>query len=232
MNTRKLIFIIVTGIAVLFIIALFVIFSFGKPSTITPQPVAPTSAVFNPTQGLALISTTPINQSTQVPVNSTITMTFNKTVEGSSPTIQIFPSAPFSFSVANTTLTITPTSTLSPSTNYTVSTTLEGKSFFVLFTTAGSTPTPGPNTRDVNRVQKDTNTTKEAQPDTFLSNLTPYSDGNFSVTSDFSQTLGQFQFTVVSTSGTTVPAQTAFTEWAKKQGLNDEQIARVGVVYK
>lgn len=232
MNTRKLIFIIVAGIAVLFIVALFVVFSFGKPSTDTPQPPAPTGAVFNPTQGLTLISTTPINQSIQIPVISTITMTFNKAVEESSPTIQIFPSAPFSFSVASAILTITPNSPLSPSTNYTVTTTLEGKSFFVLFTTAGSAPTPGPNTRDENQVQKDTNATKELQPDTFLSNLTPYTDVNFSVTSDFSQTLGQFQFTVVSTSGATVPAQTAFTEWAKKQGLNDEQIERVSVVYK
>jgi hypothetical protein len=74
---------------------------------------------------------------------------------------------------------------------------------------------------DPAEIEKEQNYYKDARPDIYLSNLTPFADEQFSVTANLEED-GLMLFTITSKNGSGADAQNAFFQWAQAQGLSPE----------
>lgn len=175
---------------------------------------------------IELVSSNPIEKTTNVPLSIQPTFSFNTDLETLNPKVSINPITPITFSFVGKSITIEPQSPLSPATNYIITVQVGGQNFFISFTTAGGTPTLGPDTRPVDTIDEEQELLKNSRPDVFLSNSTPFSNAELNVTSNFiTAPTGHFLFTVKGT-----PA--LFSTWAKSKGLSDSQVASLDVVYQ
>lgn len=233
MNTRKIIFIASAGIVILIVIILFIMLSLRKSvnneadqPTITPFPTT-NDALRGP---LKLVSANPANDSINAPLNTKPTMAFNMSITDFSPEVTISPTTPIVFTISGNSIVINPQENFKPATKYTLTASVGGQTFFTTFTTVGGTPTLAPDTRPVDIIDEEQTQLRNNRPDIYLSNYTPFTDSDMSITSSFQTTpTGHFRFTVEKLSNT-IP-QTAFSNWAKSKGLSDAQISGLDVVY-
>lgn len=236
MNLKIIIFSAVTGLVVITIIVLFFLFSIKTPSTPSngeiPNNPLPTSSSTQPSLiGLKLTNSTPTNGAKSVPTNSPIAFFFSQDVQILSTTASILPDTQFTLTTNQNAVSINPTTTLLPSTNYTVTVSVEKQTFFVSFTTVGPTPTIGSSTLPSGAAESDNNYLKAHRPDIYLSNYTPFSDINFSVSTNYSTSLDRFVF-LVTLKNKSLDSRSLFVQWAKSKGLDDTQINTLNVSYK
>lgn len=215
------------GVIIIIIVAMFFVLSLlggsqNTPPTTTVSPT-PQSIYKGP---IELISSNPSEKATDVPLSIKPTFSFNTELETLNPQISISPNVPNTFSFTGKTITINPQSSLTPATNYVITVSMGNQNFFTSFTTTGGSPTLGPDTRPVDIIDEEQEVLKNSRPDVYLSNSTPFSNTDISVTSSFiSAPTGHFLFTVKGT-------QAQFTTWAKSKGLSDLQITSLDVIYQ
>lgn len=230
---KKIVFLI-GGIAILtFIFLLLLISSFffssGKSSVnnvTTPTPIT-TNQNTNP---LSILTTDPLNNQTNVPINQIITITFNKNVLSGNITFTIQPSAQYVGNIVNNQYVVNLTSNLLPNTQYTYTIHVHDRNLGVYtFTTAGSQS--GITNDNAAQTIKDWSRTNK--PDMFLYNQTPYSTSDFSVSKDISQTAPYNAFFTVSLLGTDKNSgKQAFLQWLTSLGLTDQQIQNLDIRYQ
>jgi hypothetical protein len=226
-------------IGIPFLVFLFSLFTNGNKKQ-TPQPIPQKGIIVNtqyPDQQYTIVSTNPSQGQTNVARTQPITLTFNQTVE-TIPHFSLLPSVQYSMVARGNTVTITPTNSFEVGQMYSLVVTLprptQGNDtlYQLVFTIAGPTPTLAPDTTDQNLFKNDDESTKNARPDVFLSNYTPYTSSTFSVASDYkTDPTGHFFFTVT-IHGDQNSGRADLTNWMKSLGLTDSQIQSLDITYQ
>lgn len=202
------------------------------------EPVGPGTTPTNtpiPTQALSVVSTTPADGAKNIILNQQITIIFNRVFTQDEISFSIAPPISTSQQIKNNQLLVTPQQNFQQGTLYTyalkyASETTLPKTYS--FTTVGPTQPYLPDTRPSGAAEQNNAFLIQNHPDVFLSNQTPYSASNFSVSSDFTQTpTGHFHFTV-SLIGNSQDAKNAFIQWALSLGLTNEQIQQLDITYQ
>lgn len=253
-NRRAVLLLGLYAIVALFIISviLYILLNNARkgssenPSIVTPTlipnytppptypPVQPSDTTIH--KHLAVISTSPINNQKNVPVTlSNITITFDQTVAVSDVPLSIAPSLPYAISSKNNSIIITPKSQLLPGITYFIFLRLYNSPdqitpFSLSFTTEGITPTPLP--ADNFNVQDDFSQQRQAAPDVFLSNYTPHSGSDFSISSTYNLQIHHYQFTVALTGSDQNQAKQDFITWLKSLQFTDQQIQALDITYQ
>ncbi|MBI4129907.1 Ig-like domain-containing protein [Candidatus Roizmanbacteria bacterium] len=156
-----------------------------------------TPAVLTPTPSrdeYFVVSTTPVDNATDVPLNQAITVVFNKPLPRDAVKFDIFPETEVSVSMTGTVLTATPATPLQPGTSYRYGITYDESLGIVQslfqFTALGPTPTSPPDTRDVKLLEEIERDNLEHYPDIYLANKTPYATDIFAITSYYVEAEG------------------------------------------
>lgn len=230
MNKKVIIIAIITLIVITLTLSLIVSF-FNQTQKPQPQPLQPTIPdSISIKDSIQLVSSVPQNNTTNVPVTVMPSLMFNASLEGKSPQVIISPPTVFTFTFSSDSLVINPQTNLLPATNYTITTTVDNQTFFLVFTTSGGSPTIFGDTRPIDIIDEEQEILKSTHPDIFLSNATPYSNNSISVISRFVDVpTGHFQFIVTSKNNSN--PQAAFNVWAQEQGLTINQIDALDLVY-
>lgn len=238
------------------IIAVFVIFiaiknfASNKPTenssfsaTITPYSTASPNlsqapgSTTDPLYGVSVTNTYPQNNQMNIPVNSQLTIALNKQIARENIHYSIAPDITSSFTLNGNTITIQPNQ-LQPGTLYFVSLQLsrltDGSSrvFSYSFTTAGTTSTPIPPVNETLAPQAENSYQLQNDPDIYLSNHTPYSGSDFSISSSYNLQLHHFQFTVQLTGSDKTQSKNDFISWAQSLGLTSTQIQGLDITYQ
>lgn len=218
---RTKLFLIAAGISIVLIVLLTV--------TIT--------AIFSPKSStISIVSTTPEDNSKNIPSNSEIVITFNKEPKGGDVRFNTNPRIEGSTEIRGKNYVFIPSSPLPQSTFYVITLGLldrkpTGVHAFV-FQTEGPDPNFPSTEEPPNFVEDTENYQKENYPDVFLANKTPYKNDSFSVSSAFAKTPKEhFYFTVI-LKGEETKSKNEFLDWLKSQGLTDTQISTLDIRYQ
>lgn len=211
--------------------------NFLFPSSVTPTPVEGKDISNNPNSPLTVVSTNPQDKSLNAPLNSSITIIFNRTPKPNEFRFSSTPEIPGEFEIQGKKLTLKPLSPLLLSTTYSVVLGLlrgsEIKVYSFVFNSLGPTPTPPPDTRPIELITQVENYQRENNPDVFLSNETPYSNSSFSISSAYTKTpSGHFFFSVSLKGANKDTSRSALITWIKSKGLSDSQIQNLDIRYK
>lgn len=206
---------------------------FGAP-TPTPFPSNNSSS----TQGvLTVISTSPSNNSVNVPLDSTISVFFNQSVKPTDFEFSSVPQIPGPFTIQSNKLILTPNTPLLSSTKYVavvlIKTPGKTKVNSFTFTTFGPSPTPFQIQSDPSAENSSQQYELQNYPDAFLRNHTPYSSSSFSVTSEYTNIpSGHFFFSVTLKGANKDTSKSSLITWIKSKGLTDSQIQNLDIRYK
>ncbi len=243
---RKKILLTIGGIVLLVIIYLFTSPKSSQKSpfpSFNPTPTSigfptgsigqntPTPSVTISQEPLSILGVTPPDQTTNVPVNTAITIGFSRNFSANEITFSIGPNVSYTSKISGSTLTITPNLPLLPGATYQYVIQFSDGSFSqkYSFTTAGQNDNSNnPNYDNTNTLQNDWY--KSFKPDVFLANKTPYQGSDFSVTYDFTDIPNEHYFFIVTTSSN--QGQQDFLSWLKSLGLTDNQIQQLEIHYQ
>jgi hypothetical protein len=198
-------------------------------SQTTPLPTFPPSE-------FSFISVSPLDGANNVPLQPTITITFNKPISRSNVDFSIAPSVDVSQNINGSTLTITPKSALSPGTLYTYivkfpKSNTSTPTFH--FTTTGPTQEFLPDTKPEGLFDQEKKNELENAPDIYVTNLLPYSTATFSAESDYiDNPPSHFRITVTLLSDNKDSAKQEFIAWLKSNNLDDSKINKLDIQYK
>lgn len=239
----KRIIIFGTFVLILFIITILIIFIKPKPSVINDQNLimsTPTGKyqnqeIFTPSKPqFKLLEVNPSPGSRDIDVSTVITFKFDKTLGSAKISADSVPNVLFQVEKNNNVVTISPKEALKSSTPYTfvVQIISNGKTelFDTDFYTIGPSlsPTPTVQPYDITNFLEQQ---KQDNPDVYLSNKVPFSNSYFSVDSTFvSSPTGHFQFKVTLKRDRDVAKQ-QFLSWVASQGLGQEQISKLDIIY-
>lgn len=204
----------------------------------SPGPFSPTpTQIINPPQhgplGITIQNTKPPNNSTNVDPNQNIVLTLNKPATLDQIAINISPNIPYTPSIQENNVFITPQTPLQPGTTYVYMVKYADGTISdrYSFTTAGQQVSPAVSPAPVDNTQEmELEWQRVHQPDLFLSNKTPYQTQDFSVTNDYTTTPAEhFYFTVTAK---TPNGKQAFLDWLKSLNLSDTQMQQLDIRYQ
>ena len=185
----------------------------------------------NTGQNLFVTTTNPRDGETNVSVNKTLTITFNRTLALDEAIFDMIPQTAVTKRVSGNQLFISPVKKLQSKTMYIFSVLYSkgGSSRVFTFVTEGEGPVKiyAPDQSSKNTAD---NYDREHNPDLFLRNQIPYYESKFSITGDFSTQTGYYFFKV-QLSGDKDQAKQTFITWLHKLGLKDDQIAKLDITY-
>lgn len=200
----------------------------------TPTPISGGRALpkINTSNPISVIATDPEDNTSNIPVDKVIHITFNRPIDPQEVVFHANPPFAFAQSSADTILTIKPESSLQQATSY---------SFFVSFLSfppsvsySFTTTSPNPS---VTPVQGDTVPQHENQQskitdtDVFLSNYTPYETADFRVESALTPYPTDHFFFNVTLNKNNPSAKQLFVSWLHSLSLTDTQIASLDIRY-
>lgn len=185
---------------------------------------------------LIVISSTPTDQAKNIPLDSQIAITFNKTPKKAQVRFTIQPKAEGEVEISNNTYIFKPNSQLSKSTSYLVTLGLldqkpTGVHAFIFQTEGPELDIPS--TREAEDFeQKQLDFQRENSPDVFLVNKVPYSEAGFSITSSFTESPTQhFYFNVTLKGSDKNQSKESFQGWLGSLGLTSSQIDKLDIRY-
>ena len=176
-----------------------------------------------------IINAQPQDAGKDVPINTPIIITFNQIISPNNTQVTVVPNTPISVNIQANILTITPSSDLTPATTYTFLIRYDPNrpAYIYSFRTIGA-----PSDTFVFPHQEEDQKDIRLAPDVYVSNKTPYSTNDFSVTADISQTTGNFNFTVTLTGPDKNQDQQDFLNWVRSLGLTEAQINTLEITYQ
>lgn len=184
---------------------------------------------------LYVTSTYPVTKSNNIPVSSSIVLTFIRSPQPNEFEFSINPPAPFNQLIDQTKVTIKPRSPLLPGTTYTFTVKMLNQAQLpqsYWFTTAGPTTPYLPNTKPSGAANEENNFQLQNHPDVYLSNNTPFTTVDFSITSAYqAQPTGHFAFTVMLKGSDLNTAKIKANNWMRSLGLSDSQIQTLDITY-
>lgn len=185
------------------------------------------------TASLFVTAVFPPDKTIHAPLNQQILLTFNKAFTKDRVQFFVKPAFQFSTSIEGNSLRIIPQQQLTEGTTYqfSVNITNDLPSPVFHFTTVG-TIQPAQQDTFVNNAQESDKTIQTTHPDIFLSNKTPFSSSDFSVSSDFTDTPTSHFFFTVSLEGNQSISKQDFLSWVRQQGLTDQQISSLDIRYQ
>lgn len=224
---------VVTSLITIFTIPLLL---FAASFFLSPKNPSKKIAPSPSTQGtLTVLKTSPSLNQKGVPASQVISIEFNKTLLLSDISIIFSPQTQYGTSINGTILSLSPSLSLSRSTNYVVtisSSDHKNLIYSLIFSTEGPIPTLI-DTRPSEEPQKTDELLKKDRPDAFLSNKMPYKTAEFGVVYSFkSSPTGHFAFTVTLTGENKDIAKTMFVNWVKSFGITDAQIDQLDITYR
>lgn len=181
---------------------------------------------------LEVVAVAPVDEAQKVPLDAKIGITFNQPDDQNDAEFSIHPSIRYDIAWEGNTMIVTLTENYAPGTLYTYiikyqSRDLPSKTYS--FTTIGRIA-PASDTQPEGAAEAENAFQRVNHPDVYLSNNVPYSSGTFSVASEFvTSPEGHFQFTVTSLQST---GKEDFIAWLKTLLLDDDQIAKLDVIYQ
>ncbi|MBI4137197.1 Ig-like domain-containing protein [Candidatus Roizmanbacteria bacterium] len=218
------------GILIILIVSLVLRGSYEDPS-ISPTPTLPPDV-----DQLRVISTVPQDESENIPVSQQVVVTFNEQIELSDFTILISPDTPFTTSIQDSVLTISPNPSWEESMAYRI--TIRYPEFKKLpdtmgFITEGEGNITFPDTApDPTSIAESEQFVLKERPDIFLKNKTPYAEESFSIISDYDAEMQKFVFLVEIPEGVAESEGRAATEeWMESQGLTPSVINSLSIEY-
>ncbi len=240
MNKNQIIITLTVFLVTLIILYMFISHALlsNKSSTITP-----TSALISPTgirplaQNLYVVSTNPANGGTDIPLDTSINVEFNKIVSPTTVIFSLSPPVSFQQSFNDKQVIIQPNKYLTPGTLYIYSIDFPDVRNFpqvFSFTTLGPTPTlPTSNSYPQGMEQEFDTKSRQERPDVYLANHTPYETGDFSIKYEFkTQPKQHFAFNVVLKNPDKNKARSQFIQWLYSLQLTDPQIQSLDITYE
>jgi len=232
---RKKIFVVIVVIFIILLSIVLTVLPVRKPTPNnsqqipTPTPIFPGSTNTTP---LRVISTNPIDGTTQIASNQPISISFNNTIATEDLLISSIPPVSFTQEVQKNTLILTPQQPYEDNILYTL--TLEdAHSHQVLLSlhfSSGNSPTAIP-MQDTN-IQTDVDTFDKANhPDVFVANNTPYTANNFSVSASYVDGSPFGHYGVYVSLKTPVGKQD-FLSWLHSLGITDSQTESLDIHYQ
>ncbi len=230
MKDKKFIILIISVIVaiplLLFLLSQTYTRSFKK-TTILPTPA--------PSQAPAIKASIQNNQ-INVPLDGVMFVDFGRPIQASEFAVTYLPVTNFSTQASGTKLIITPSTSLKPSTRYsiTVSTSDRKKLLVALvFTSLGPTPTFAPDTRPSGEPQRTDELLRQNHPDNLIANHLPYATSDFKAAYTYKTApTGHFAFTVTALGTNRDTSKTAFIVWVKSFGITDAQIGQLDITYQ
>ena len=226
-------------LVILFIILgiVFLVFTlFGKKDE-PPPDTMPTPTTIQ-TNTVKLDSSVPLNNATNVPRNQEIVLTFSQSVTDQDIKILVGPDTGQAVLFRGKTVIIRPIPLWEEGTPYRISIQYADLSRIpdgINFTVAGiapeSLPDTGPNPT---AIKESEDLQREARPDVYLSNYTPYETDSFSITSEYKTSpTGHFAFIVIvknNASESTIRNEVA--AWAASHGITETQFNSLDISYQ
>ncbi len=208
----------------------------NQPSitSVTYPPVQPSSTSVN--KVLNIISTTPSQNEKNIPTNlGNIKLSFDQPVSVGDVPLSISPNLQYSITANDNSIIITPQSSLIPGITYSVVLRLYtiqgGINLYTLnFTTTGSTPTPMPT--DSFNQQQDNNAQRQMAPDVYLSNYTPYTGSDFTISSSYNLSVHHYQFAVSLSGNNQTQDKQDFVNWLHSLQFTDSEIQSLDITYQ
>ena len=206
--------------------------SLVPPPTYPPVPTNDTAIH----KELSVVSTSPTNNQTAVPVSlNNIILTFDQDVSVPDVPLAISPTIHYSINSEGKSIIITPQEQLDPGTTYSVVLRLykaggQINYYSLNFSVIGPTLTPMPT--DSFNQQQENDQQRQAAPDVYLSNYTPYSGSDFSISSNYNLPLHHYQFAVTLSGSDQTQAKQDFLSWLKTLGYTDQEIQSLDITYQ
>ena len=221
---KKIILVIVGILAILLVLFVFGLESIknNQSSLVVPTPIQVTPAIKN---GVSIVSTNPKDLATDISLDHSISVTFNKPISPKEIAVQIIPSSKFSTGGAGSSLIITHEKLL-PNVRYTIFLTPQNQlPLSFSFSTVQDTSQSGIDVGAATELEL----TRKLHPDSYVAGGTPYTQGAFSITSTYVDQPPHYAFTVHAPG---IPARNDFILWLKSLGLTDAQISTLDITYQ
>lgn len=213
------------------------------PTTTYPTPTSvpvstqPTSDK-NLSDSISVTGTFPTDNSINIPLETTITINFNKQPSINDIKVFVTPSLNYSSSITGSSIIITPKTPLLAGTKYVIlveykPNTYLSKTFDFSFITIGPTPTEIPTPTEKSAIDAENDYYKQHSPDVFLKNQTPFSNNDFTIISPGYKTTPVFHYYfTVTLKGDKDTSKASFINWLKSLGLTDQQIQGLDITYQ
>ena len=239
-NNMKRYLYLILGLFILFIVIIpfSVSFIFKTPlqkvifyTFPTPTPIAPPSETLKYVAP-SVISTSPTNGQTNVPVNTPITIIFNRPVSADELTFWVGPNISATTSISGNTLTATLSTVLDQGTTYGYNIKFKNGSAAksVYFTTEGTGPASNTLYDPVRELQSSQD--KQLHPDIYISNEMPYTGDLFHVSYSYTASPNShIYFSVLLYGNNQNAAKQDFVSWVKSLGITDQQINTMDIRY-
>ena len=193
--------------------------SSGQTTKPTPPPV------------LTIISSTPANQASNVPLATNISFTLSQSPTTDQIHADIVPSVPFTLSQTGNQYQMTLSQPLQANTTYYVFVGSQNQVTYnsFAFSTIQDSTQPFPDNHNILRSE----TNKNKYPDAYLMDHAPHTESAFSLTGQLVESPQEhFAFSVASPQHDSVSAREAFNTWALSLGLNQSQIDSLDITYQ
>jgi hypothetical protein len=174
----------------------------------------------------------PLDQSQNVSLNTEVVITFSKNVFEKDFSFWIAPDVPYSKTLNENTLTITPNSPLSSDTIYSFGLKFPDGNYSNTYTFSTVGTGIVNNSNYDNYSQTTSSFEKQNNPDIFLSNQMPYSTDTFYANSAYSDTQSHYYFVVFMLGSDNNKSKLDFINWVKTFGLTDNQVAKLDIRYQ
>lgn len=238
MKKKLYIFIFICALLGIPLVLLFFHISFtSKNIPLSPFGSIPTSIPANPTNtnrgAFFIINSFPSNNSKNVATDTKVIITFNTSVSAQDFTFSFAPTIDYDATISGNTFTLTPKSPLNPGSIYYYVVTFSegGSSQKYKFTTTGQGPVSNPGIYD-NLRQLQNSWDKSFAPDVYVANHTPYTSGDFSVSSGHRANPPEhYYFSVLLKNTDQNSAKQSFLNWLQSLGLTESQIASLDISY-
>ena len=245
MNTKKIILILISVVVLLGIIITILsrLQSNTNTQTTTPSTTeesTPPTGIIVPTKNiqsgqLDIVSIDPRDQSTDIPLDRTITITFSRPFTEKEIQFFISPATAYNARTENNKLIITPQSAWISGTLYGFSINFSDdneKVRLYRFTTTGTAQEYLPDTQPVGEYEKEQADLKNNNTDIYVTNQTPYEAASFTIESAFeSQVPSHFYFTVRPKIQDDAKVREYVRLWLQLLDLTDAQIQSLDIRY-
>ena len=226
-------------VLIIFIIILNIVKN-GATQKPKPEPglISPTQVRLQPTfsdTNLTIVSSSPKNYSTQVPLNSVVRVVFSRQIRPNELNFEFindqFINVDYSLSLADNKATLTPKQPLEPSRAYTVRVRDSYLRIIGKLEFSALTLTPSPDTRPVAALTETIIRTRAERPDIYLANLMPYESFDFKMDIEIDDE-GYLTFVATSDRFQGELLKSAVERWLISIELTSEQIKDLPLEYR
>lgn len=234
MNYKKIILILLIVIVLLGVILFFVLNRTTSTTNLGQNPtgiIIPTREV--PANTLDVVDIDPRDQSQNIALDKSITITFSQTFTQNDFVFSITPNTAHTQTIEDNKLIIKPTSNWETGTEYGYSINLDDNQKVRLysFTTTGPTQEFLPDTQPEGLKELEEQSQLEDDPNLYVSNQTPYETGTFYVTSEYEPNPPAHFYLIVRLKDQT-RGQDDFNVWLQTLNLTQDQINSLDVRFE